>query len=206
MTPDSSTSTPMVTGQARWFVDAFRRAACLLGTLVDVPVTRGRHERCGALRKESQANGLSVDPSCRQYKQEGHANFARCARACARHPSASQTAVLAPDSRDCTRHVTCANRRRDAHMDDRIFRISPVVRASSTPDGLVLLDVRGGLLLSANDVGGRIWQMLAARETPCGIARCLAEEYGIAVEQAREDVAVFVDSLVTRRLIEEATT
>src|SRR5207247_3060676 len=38
------------------------------------------------------------------------------------------------------------------------FRASPAVRASVSTDGLVLLDVEGGLVLASNPVGARIWQ------------------------------------------------
>ena len=90
-------------------------------------------------------------------------------------------------------------------MDDRIYRVSPVVRASISTDGLVLLDVRGGVLLAANPVGARIWQLLEQQRTPGVIAEQFAREYATAPEQARLDVSAFVHALLSRRLITEKT-
>lgn len=86
-------------------------------------------------------------------------------------------------------------------MDDQAFRLSPLVRASVSADGLVLLDVRGGVLLASNSVGARIWQLLEQHRTAVDIARHVADEYAITREQADRDVAAFVDGLSARRLI-----
>jgi len=77
--------------------------------------------------------------------------------------------------------------------------------ATAATDGLVLLDVRGGVVLAANDVGARIWQLLEQHQTPHAIAERFAGEYEIALEQARGDVTDFIDALVSRRLIVEKT-
>ena len=90
-------------------------------------------------------------------------------------------------------------------VDTRTFCASPIVRAAITTDGLVLLDVRGGVVLAANDVGARIWQLLEQHQTPHAIAERFAGEYEIALEQARGDVTDFIDALVSRRLILEKT-
>lgn len=79
--------------------------------------------------------------------------------------------------------------------------LSPAVRASISDDGLVLLDLAGGLVLSSNVVGGRIWQLLEQQWTPVQIAAQLAAEYGIDDERARTDVAGFVGALESRGLV-----
>ena len=84
--------------------------------------------------------------------------------------------------------------------DDR-FQPSPAVKASISGDGLVLLDVSGGLVLSSNSVGARIWQLLAERNGRGEIARHLADEYTIPLERAQRDVATFVAALVARGLV-----
>lgn len=86
-------------------------------------------------------------------------------------------------------------------MTAAAFRPSPAVRASISADGLVLLDVRGGVVLASNTVGARIWQLLENGATVAGAAGKLVEEYGIAHERANGDVAAFVATLVARGLV-----
>ena len=86
-------------------------------------------------------------------------------------------------------------------MPDPIVRVSPTTRASISGDGLVLLDVDCGLVLAANPIGARIWQLLEERRPLDDIARHLAGEYDVAVERARTDVHAFVATLVARGLV-----
>jgi hypothetical protein len=81
------------------------------------------------------------------------------------------------------------------------FRTSPEVRASVSPDGLVLLDVQGGVVLASNPIGARIWQLIAQRRTPVEIARQLVGEYEVSLDRAERDVDAFVAALVARRLV-----
>jgi hypothetical protein len=85
---------------------------------------------------------------------------------------------------------------------DRL-RTSPDVRASTSRDGLILLDVRRGLVLAANPVGARIWQLLEQQRTRHEIAEQLAAEYGVPPERARCDVAAFAADLLARGLVVE---
>jgi hypothetical protein len=86
-------------------------------------------------------------------------------------------------------------------MDQQRFRLSPAVRASISDDGLVLLDVEGGLVLTSNAVGARIWQLLDQDRTGCQIARQIAVDYAIPLERAHRDVAAFVAALMARDLV-----
>ena len=85
------------------------------------------------------------------------------------------------------------------------FRPSSAVRASVSSDGLVLLDVNGGLVLASNSIGARIWQLLDEQRTPIDIARHLADEYGVSVDRAGEDVAAFLDALAERGLVTDCS-
>ena len=85
---------------------------------------------------------------------------------------------------------------------DRL-RPSPAVRASISDDGLVLLDVDGGLVLSSNAVGARIWQLLEQQHTPDEIARQLSEEYDVPQARTQADVASFVAALLAQQLVIE---
>lgn len=88
-------------------------------------------------------------------------------------------------------------------MHDRRFHRSPAVRASISDDGLVLLDLAGGLVLSSNVVGGRIWQLLEQERTPAEIARQLAAEYGVPDDRTDADVVSFVAALLARGVVTE---
>lgn len=78
---------------------------------------------------------------------------------------------------------------------------SPSVRASISDDGLVLLDVDAGLVLSSNAAGARIWQLIEQGRTCSEIARLLVDECAISLERAERDVAAFVADLTARGLV-----
>jgi Coenzyme PQQ synthesis protein D (PqqD) len=86
-------------------------------------------------------------------------------------------------------------------MDSVRFRASAAVRASVSPDGLVLLDVSGGLVLASNPVGARIWELIGQRCTRPEIARQLAADYEISLERAHRDVDAFAAALLARGLV-----
>lgn len=88
-----------------------------------------------------------------------------------------------------------------ASFDQHRFQPSPAVKASISGDGLVLLDVDGGLVLASNLVGARIWQLLERRHGGTDIARQLAGEYAIPLDRAERDVAAFVTALIARGLV-----
>ena len=90
-----------------------------------------------------------------------------------------------------------------ASTHDTRLRPSIAVRASISADGLVLLDVDGGLVLSSNAVGARIWQLIEETRTPHEIAQQLAVDYGVPNDRAQTDVAAFIAALVARGLVAE---
>lgn len=83
------------------------------------------------------------------------------------------------------------------------LRVSPAVRASISPDGLVLLDVQGGMLLASNPIGARVWELLEQQRTRAEIAGCLAADYDISYERAERDVEAFIADLAARGLVTE---
>lgn len=91
------------------------------------------------------------------------------------------------------------NRRMNAER----LRVSPSVRASISVDGLVLLDVQGGMLLASNPIGARVWQLLEERRTRVEIAGHLAADYNVSFERAERDVASFIAELAARGLVTE---
>lgn len=90
-------------------------------------------------------------------------------------------------------------------VHDRL-NVSPAVRASISSDGLVLLDVNGGMLLASNPIGARIWELIQQQRSRHEIAGELAAEYGVPIERAAGDVAAFVADLSARGLVAEEPT
>ena len=88
-------------------------------------------------------------------------------------------------------------------MSSDRFRALPAVRASISADGLVLLDVHGGVVLASNPISAQIWRLLEQRHTGVDIARQLAGDYAIPLERAHEDVGRFIGALAARGLVIE---
>ena len=86
-------------------------------------------------------------------------------------------------------------------MDPDRFHVSPSARASLSGDGLVLLDVHGGLMLASNTIGAQIWQLLEQGRTRPEIARQLADDYGVLPDRVLRDVEAFVAALLDRGLL-----
>ena len=91
-----------------------------------------------------------------------------------------------------------------ADMNRNLLRPSSTVRASVGDDGLVLLDLRGGLVLSANAVGGRIWKLIEQRRSRDDIAGQLVADFAVDCDRAARDVDRFVTDLLARGLVTEA--
>lgn len=73
--------------------------------------------------------------------------------------------------------------------------LPPALRASTTDDGLVLLNVETGQIHTSNAVGCRIWQMLRDGRGEGEIAAELARAYGRSEAAIAEDVRDFVGEL-----------
>jgi hypothetical protein len=88
-------------------------------------------------------------------------------------------------------------------MERERLTVVDTVRASISADGLVLLDVRGGVLFASNHVGARIWQLIEQEHSRVEIATEIAADYNLPIEQAQSDVLAFVGSLVARGLVSD---
>jgi hypothetical protein len=86
-------------------------------------------------------------------------------------------------------------------MDHERLHPSSAVRASISGDGLVLLDVDGGLVLASNAVGARIWQLIEHGRSIAEIGQTLAADYTVPLERAQLDVAAFITDLKARGLV-----
>lgn len=82
------------------------------------------------------------------------------------------------------------------------MNISEHIRTTITQDGAVLMNIKGGSMLTLNPTGSIIWQQLRDGRSPEQIADRLASEFGIPREQACADVNEFLEQLEAQHLIE----
>ncbi len=84
------------------------------------------------------------------------------------------------------------------------MRVSENVRTTITQDGAVLMNIKGGHMVTLNPIGSIIWQRLSDGHSPEQIADHLAAEFGISRERASADVNEFLEQLEAQHLIESA--
>ncbi|MDP9034027.1 MAG: PqqD family protein [Myxococcota bacterium] len=70
------------------------------------------------------------------------------------------------------------------------------VRFRQIDDEIVIVDLAGGEYFALNNVGAKIWQALAAGETPSQIAVALGLQYGVAPETVLRDCLDLVGELL----------
>ena len=84
---------------------------------------------------------------------------------------------------------------------------SSVIVRSATPltapvhDDLVMLDPDRGEYFGLNEVGARIWTILAAPTSVGELCARLTAEYDVDSEECRRSVLAFLDELVAARLV-----
>lgn len=82
------------------------------------------------------------------------------------------------------------------------IRTADSIRETINQDGAVLLDIKQGICFSMNPVGARIWQMLKKECSLDQIAESLKSEFSVPRSQIEPDISEFIESLVTRKLIQ----
>jgi len=105
---------------------------------------------------------------------------------------------VAPDAAVTSDKGAMSNERQIARTR---FQISDGVRASISHDGLVLLDLRGGVMLASNSIGARIWQLVESHLDCFEIANGVARDYDLSIERAQHDVTTFLAALEARGLV-----
>jgi coenzyme PQQ synthesis protein D (PqqD) len=76
------------------------------------------------------------------------------------------------------------------------------VRTVLNHDGAVMLDIEHGLMLGANPLGARIWQMLANGQSRDQIVSLISSDYHVDPAVVGQDVDDFVASLAQHHLVE----
>ena len=85
---------------------------------------------------------------------------------------------------------------------ESFMKISEHVRTTTTRDGAVLMNIKGGSMLTLNPTGSIIWERLSEGLTTAQIAAQLASEFGISQGKASADVNEFLEQLEAHHLIE----
>lgn len=86
----------------------------------------------------------------------------------------------------------------------RRYRRKPSVSGVRHGDRIVLMDVGGEQFYSLDQVGGRIWELLADHDQPDAIATAITSEFAAPADVVRRDVDEFLDQLSRDGLIEAA--
>jgi len=85
-----------------------------------------------------------------------------------------------------------------ADAEGHSFTISPDTRVSVQDTGVVFFHVKSGKVFRSNRVGAAIWRKIESQKALDEIASEVAQEYGIAVEEAHQDAESFLTQLVAR--------
>jgi hypothetical protein len=83
-----------------------------------------------------------------------------------------------------------------------LMKISEHIRTTTTQDGAVLMNIKGGQMITLNPTGSIIWQQLRNGRSREQIAERLTSDFGIGRDQALADVNEFVGQLEAQHLIE----
>ena len=84
------------------------------------------------------------------------------------------------------------------YKSDFAWIVSASVRATYSPDGCVLLDLRMGLCYSLNIVAAHIWSAIEAGRTGVtleGIVHTLERDFSVSREELSSDTAEYLQKL-----------
>lgn len=86
------------------------------------------------------------------------------------------------------------------NLDTRVT-VPPQVMAREVGGETVLLDLASGMYFGIDEVGTRIWELLAEGKSLGEVASTIAEEYDAAIEQINADTLEFVGQLIDKGLV-----
>lgn len=89
-------------------------------------------------------------------------------------------------------------------LTDRLAR-SAATAAETTPDDVLVLDLRSGRYYGLGEVGGFIWERLDGERDLDAIARATAAHFGVEPERAAQDLLEFVAQLLENGLAREVS-
>jgi len=68
-------------------------------------------------------------------------------------------------------------------------------------DDTVIVDPRNRLMHQLNDVGSRVWELLAKKQAITDIISVVTDEYDVDLPTAREDITQLMDKMLALKLI-----
>ncbi|OGA63637.1 MAG: hypothetical protein A3G81_32965 [Betaproteobacteria bacterium RIFCSPLOWO2_12_FULL_65_14] len=83
------------------------------------------------------------------------------------------------------------------------FTIRPDVIFRALGAEAILLNLDGGLYFGLNEVGTRIWMLLADHDGE-GVSQALTREFDVTIDEARADVSSLIGELIDRGLLAPA--
>lgn len=86
-------------------------------------------------------------------------------------------------------------------MNNSRFQRSPDALATQVDGETMLLVLSTGMYHSLSGVGARIWELLETPSTYEEMAALIAEQYGVSLDQCREDTRAFFVSLSNAGLV-----
>ncbi|MPZ20963.1 MAG: PqqD family peptide modification chaperone [Luteitalea sp.] len=86
--------------------------------------------------------------------------------------------------------------------EKRMWRVAAHARAGTTRDGLALLDVKRGKVVTSNAVGARIWTLVDEGCDLTAILSVISAETGTSKDVIRQDITGFLRDLEQCGLIE----
>jgi len=90
-------------------------------------------------------------------------------------------------------------------LTDRVAR-SAQTAAETTPDDMLVLDLRSGRYYGLGEVGGFIWRRLDGERDLEEIARATAVHFAVEPERAARDLVEFIAQLIESGLAREVST
>lgn len=84
---------------------------------------------------------------------------------------------------------------------DRTYNPSPEVMVRVVGEESVVLDMASGRYLGMNEVGTRVWQLLAEGVTPANAVTVLLDEFEVEEPTLRAHVEAFVGELIGLGLV-----
>ena len=84
----------------------------------------------------------------------------------------------------------------------KVWVASKRLSSSEISGEAVVLNLADGNFYGMNDMAARVWRALQEPQTVDQVAATLADEYDVATDVARTDVAALLSDLEQRRLIE----
>lgn len=84
------------------------------------------------------------------------------------------------------------------------YKVAPHIAWRRVEEEIVALDLNTSVYYSFNDVGARVWELVAGSEPAAKVAEAVAAEFDGDAAAIAKDTEEFIDSLCKEKLLEPA--